>query len=67
MKLKFKIILLFCLMIIGIQTISFADEPNLNSEAAILVEVSTGRIIYEKNSTFSTIVMLRSYELCSVA
>ena len=51
MKLKFKIILLFCLMIISIQTISFASEPNLNSEAAILVEVSTGRIIYEKNST----------------
>ena len=51
MKLKFKIILLFCLMIIGIQSISFADELNLNSEAAILVEVSTGRIIYEKNST----------------
>ena len=51
MKLKFKIFLLFCLMIIGIQSISFADEPNLNSEAAILVEVSTGRIIYEKNST----------------
>lgn len=51
MKLKFKIILLFCLMIIGIQTISFADELNLNSEAAILVEVSTGRILYEKNST----------------
>ena len=51
MKLKFKIILLFLLMIIGIQTVSFADEVNLNSEAAILVEVSTGRIIYEKNST----------------
>lgn len=51
MKLRFKIILLFLLMIIGIQTISFADEVNLNSEAAILVEVSTGRIIYEKNST----------------
>ena len=46
MKLKFKIILLFLLMIIGIQTISFADEVSLNSEAAILVEVSTGRIIY---------------------
>ena len=51
MKLKFKIILLFCLMIIGIQSVAFADELNLNSEAAILVEVSTGRIIYEKNST----------------
>ncbi len=51
MKLKFKIILLFCLMIIGIQSVTFANEPSLNSEAAILVEVSTGRIIYEKNST----------------
>ena len=51
MKLKFKIILLFCLMIIGIQSLAFADELNLNSEAAILVEVSTGRILYEKNST----------------
>ena len=51
MKLKFRIILFFCLMIIGIQTVTFASEPNLNSEAAILVEVSTGRIIYEKNST----------------
>lgn len=51
MKLKFKIILLFCLMIIGIQSVAFADELNLNSEAAILVEVSTGRILYEKNST----------------
>lgn len=51
MKLKLKIILLFLLMIIGIQTISLADEVSLNSEAAILVEVSTGRIIYEKNST----------------
>ena len=51
MKLKFKIILLFCLMIIGIQSVAFADELNLNSEAAIIVEVSTGRILYEKNST----------------
>ncbi len=51
MKLKFKIFLLFLLMIIGIQSVSFASEVNLNSEAAILVEISTGRIIYEKNST----------------
>ena len=51
MKLKFKIILLFFLMIIGIQTISLADTVDLNSEAAILVEISTGRILYEKNST----------------
>jgi D-alanyl-D-alanine carboxypeptidase (penicillin-binding protein 5/6) len=30
---------------------SYASEPTINSEAAILVEVSTGRILYEKNST----------------
>lgn len=46
-----KIILLFMLLIISIQTISFADEISLKSKAAILVEVSTGRILYEKNST----------------
>ena len=51
MKLKSKIFLLFILMILSIQSISFADEVSLNSEAAILVEVSTGRILYEKNST----------------
>ena len=51
MKLKSKVFLLFILMIISIQSISFADEVSLNSEAAILVEVSTGRILYEKNST----------------
>ena len=51
MKLKLKVFLLFCLIIIGIQSVSFASELNLNSEAAILVEVSTGRILYEKNST----------------
>ncbi len=51
MKLKLKIFLLFLLLIIGIQSVSFASEVNLNSEAAILVEISTGRIIYEKNST----------------
>ena len=33
------------------QTICFASSPTINSKAAILVEVSTGRILYEKNST----------------
>lgn len=51
MKLKSKIFLLIFIILIGIQTISFAETPSLNSEAAILVEVSTGRILYEKNST----------------
>ncbi|MBR3613739.1 MAG: D-alanyl-D-alanine carboxypeptidase [Clostridia bacterium] len=51
MKLKSKIILLVFLLIFNIQSFSFADEIKLNSEAAILVEISTGRILYEKNST----------------
>ena len=51
MKLKSKIFLLFFIILISIQTLAFAETPSLNSEAAILVEVSTGRILYEKNST----------------
>lgn len=50
MKIRKKIILLLMLLIISIQTISFADEVSIKSKAAILVEVSTGRILYEKNS-----------------
>lgn len=51
MKTRKKFILLLILLIIGTQTISFADEVSIKSKAAILVEVSTGRILYEKNST----------------
>ncbi len=51
MKQKFKFILFLILIIIGLNSLVFANEVNLNSEAAILVEVSTGRILYEKNST----------------
>lgn len=51
MKIKKKIVWLLMLAIISLQTISFADEVSIKSKAAILVEVSTGRIIYEKNST----------------
>lgn len=51
MKLKFKIILLLFFIFFGFQTISFATDIKINSESAILVEVSTGRILYEKNST----------------
>ena len=51
MKIIKKIILLLMLSIISIQTISFADEVSIKSKSAILVEVSTGRILYEKNST----------------
>lgn len=51
MKLKSRIFLLIFIIVISIQTLTFAETPSLNSEAAILVEVSTGRILYEKNST----------------
>ena len=51
MRLKLKKILLLFFMLISISSLAFAAELNLNSEAAILVEVSTGRILYEKNST----------------
>ncbi len=51
MKFRKRIFLLLLLLIISMQTISFADEISLQSKAAILVEVSTGRILYEKNST----------------
>ncbi len=46
-----KCFFLLIIFIISLQTFSFADSVNINSEAAILVEISTGRIIYEKNST----------------
>ena len=51
MEIKKKIFLLLMLIIISIQTISFADEVSITSKSAILVEVSTGRILYEKRST----------------
>lgn len=51
MKIRNKILLFFILIIISIQTVSFADDVSIKSKAGILVEVSTGRILYEKNST----------------
>lgn len=51
MKIKKKVLFFIMLVIISIQSISFANEISINSRAGILVEVSTGRIIYEKRST----------------
>ena len=51
MKQKLKFIVLFLLMFMCIQTSTLAADVKINSEAGILVEVSTGRILYEKNST----------------
>lgn len=51
MKYIKKCFFIIFLIILSLQTFSFADEININSQAGILVEVSTGRILYEKNST----------------
>ena len=50
MKQKLKFIVLFLLILLSVQTTALANVK-INSEAGILVEVSTGRILYEKNST----------------
>lgn len=49
MKLNFKILAIMLIFVFCIQNFAFA--VSVSAEAAILVEVSTGRIIYEKNST----------------
>lgn len=51
MKLRKKILIFVILFIVLINNYVFADELRLNATSAILVEVSTGRIIYERNST----------------
>lgn len=54
MKIKNKIFVLAFICLISIfvlQTSSFASAPLIEAESAIVVEVSTGRIIYEKSST----------------
>lgn len=49
MKLKLKILAIMLIFLFCLQ--SFAYAVSVTAESAILVEVSTGRIIYEKNST----------------
>lgn len=54
MKIKNKILLIIFIVLISLiftNNYSLAVSPSLDSEAAILVEVSTKKIIYEKNST----------------
>lgn len=50
MKFKGKIILTLTLFILSFVNVSLASEPNVASSAAILVEASTGKILYEKNA-----------------
>ena len=49
MKLKKKILLFILILIININSIVYADEIKLNATSAILVEVSTGKVLYERN------------------
>ncbi len=51
MKNKLKFIIIFLLLFLCFQNNTFATNIKINSEAGILVEVSTGRILFEKNST----------------
>ena len=50
MKLNRKILIGFMLFLILFCDVCFAVEPNVASSAAILVEASTGKILYEKNA-----------------
>lgn len=47
---KFKSFLITFVFIISISLSVFASETNINSEAGLLVEVSTGKILFDKNS-----------------
>lgn len=50
MKFKKKFLSLFIIFIVFFSNVAFANEPNIASSAAILVESSTGKILYEKNA-----------------
>ena len=50
MKLKNKLLIIIFLLIICMQNIVQAEEIKLNATSAILVELSTGKVIYERNA-----------------
>lgn len=50
MKLNKKIFTLFIISLMLFGKVIFAAEPSVASSAAILVEASTGKILYEKNA-----------------
>ena len=50
MRLNKKIFSLIIIFLILFSNVCFAVEPNIASTAAILVETSTGKILYEKNA-----------------
>ena len=50
MKFKIKTFLFSMIFIMFFSTLSFAAEPNIASDSAILIEESTGKILYQKNA-----------------
>ena len=50
MRIKRKIFYVFAIIFILLTNFCFAVEPTINSGSAILVEESTGKILYEKNA-----------------
>ena len=50
MRIKRKVFYVLTIFLILLSNLSFASEPNVDSTAAILVEESTGKILYEKNA-----------------
>lgn len=50
MKKIFYVLLIFIIILPIFNNLSFATELNAESEAALLAELSTGKIIYEKNA-----------------
>lgn len=74
-KKKISLFLVVAIIVSFIFSINaFAMEPNINAEGAILVEVSTGKVIYEKNahqkmypaSTTKVMTALLVLENCSL-
>lgn len=50
MKIKRKVLVFFMFFLLIFNNLSFAETPNVDSGAAILVETSTSKILYEKNA-----------------
>ena len=46
----FKSLILIIVLNLVFSVIVFADEPNINAESAISVEVSTGKVVFEKEA-----------------
>lgn len=50
MKFKRKVFCIIIIILISLSNFCFAKEPNIGSTSAIIVEQSTGKILYEKNA-----------------